>query len=336
MPDMFTVASKEFSDIVRGRRFLILVVVFGLVMTAAVATTYLTGMQAATRPGQVGLARGFLGAAGNNLVTMMGYFAPVMGLALGVDAISGEKEKGTLKITLAQPVFRDTLINGKFLAALFAISLATGIASLVNVGGSMLVLGITPTGEDAARLMLFLLFAIVFAMTYYGIAALLSTVSRRTTQAVIIGVMLWAVFTFVIPIVASVVAMALAPMPAGFGRLGNFTFQPGGNFTRGGFSPGELETYQAAARAQAAITTSIQSIAPNYHFNQVARYMLNLPRYTSFGIGGGIVLGVGGGTPTLTIMQSLSYAWPNMLVLVLATVIMFIASYMLFTRQEIR
>jgi len=324
MPDMFTVASKEFSDIVRGKRFLVLVVVFGLVMTAAVATTYLTGIQSVGQ--QVGQPLGFLGVAGRNLVTMMAYFAPIMGLALGVDAISGEKEKGTLKITLAQPVFRDTLINGKFLAALFAISSATLIASLVELGGSVLALGITPTGEDVARLMIFLLFSIIFAMTYYGIATFLSTVSRRTAQSVIIGVLLWAIFAFVISIIASTVANILVPI--------SFSAFRGGNATAG-LSPTELQTLQAEESARAAITASISSVTPNYHFSRIAQYILNIPLYTGFGIGRGVLPGQTAET-SVTVMQSLVSAWPNMLVLVLATALAFIASYAIFTRQEVR
>jgi len=313
MADVFTVASKEFSDIVKGKRFIVLVVVFGLVMTAAIATVYLTWIQ-------LGLAmpRGFLGIAASMLVSMMSYFAPIMGLALGCDAISGEREKGTLKITLAQPVFRDTVINGKFLAALLAISLATLITSSVSIGGSVLVLGITPTGEDVARLVLFMVFSILFAMTYYGIAAFLSTVSKRTTQSVILGVVLWAVFTFVIPIVASLVAFVLMPMGRG-----------------GGFTPGqsqeEMERFVEELRKRTAITETITSITPNHHFTRIAQYILQA--YAGMG------MGPGAGQPvvrTVSIMESLVSAWPNILVLTLTTVLTFIASYIVFTRQEVR
>jgi len=320
MPDMFTVASKEFSDIVRGKRFLILVVVFGLVMTAAVATTYLTGIQAAGVPGRAGMARGFLGAAGINLATMVGYFAPIMGLALGFDAISGEREKGTLKVTLAQPVFRDTVINGKFLAALLAISLATGIASIVDIGGSVLVLGITPTVEDVARFMLFLLFSILFAMTYYGIAVFLSTVLKRTTQSVIIGVVLWAVFTFVIPIVSSLVAFAFMPIRG--------VFTPGQNRTQ---SREEMERLTEELRKRTAITETINSVTPNHHFTRIAQSVLQA--YAGMGMNPGAGQSV---VRTVSITESLFSAWPNILVLTLTTVLAFIASYIVFTRQEIR
>jgi len=314
MANVFTVASKEFSDIVRGKRFIILVVVFGLVMTAAMATVYLTVIQAVEQSGLVVMPRGFLGIAAFMLISMMSGFAPIMGLALGCDAISGEREKGTLKITLAQPVFRDTVINGKFLAAIFAISLATLITSLADIGGSVLALGITPTVEDVARLALFMVFSILFAMTYYGIAVFLSTVSKKTTQSVILGVVLWAVFTFVIPIVASLVAFVLMPM----------RFTPGQ-------SREEMERFAEELRRRTAITETITSVTPNYHFSKIAGYILQA--YATMG------MGPGAGQPdvrTVSVMESLVFAWPNILVLTLATVLAFIASYIVFTRQEVR
>jgi len=90
-----------------------------------------------------------------------------------------------------------------------------------------------------------------------------------------------------------------------------------------------------AERARSAITTSISSVSPNYHFNRIAHYILNIPLYTGFGMGPQTDQ-PGQTQTTTTVMQSLASAWPNMLVLTLATVLMFIASYMLFTRQEIR
>lgn len=327
MVSMFTVASKEFSDIVKSKRFLLLVAVFGLVMVAAVATVYLSateGTRGASMP------RGFLGSVASSLVTMMSYFAPIMGIALGVDAISGEKEKGTLKLTLAQPIFRDTIINGKFLAAFLAISLATFIASLVNIGGSVLALGVTPTVEDVTRLMLFMLFSILFAMAFYGIATFLSTISKRTTQSVIVSVVLWVVFTFIISIVASLVASSMVPISFQPGQ--NMTiFRPGQNMTG---NPEEIARLTEQFRSRTAITEAIESITPNYHFTRIARYILQISVNIGISPGAGRV----GQTTTraVSIMESLGSAWPNILVLTLVTALTFIASYMLFTRQEIR
>jgi ABC-2 type transport system permease protein len=296
---------------VKGRRFIILVAVFGLLLTVAIASVYLIVVQ--NIPG-VAMPRGFLGRAAYTLVSMMSYFAPIIGLALGFDAISGEREKGTLKIVLAQPVYRDIVINGKFLAALLAITLATSIALIVSVGGSILVLGVTPTSEEVARLALFVVFSILFAMTYYGIAILLSTVSKRTTQSMIVGVVLWAIFSFVIPIIASLVAFTIRPM----------------RFAQNITSPEERQRLIEEMRSRTAITETINSFTPNHHFSRIAQYILNV--YTE--------IMIGPRTPTnvrnVSIMESLTSAWPKILVLVLVTAITFIASYMIFMRQEIR
>jgi ABC-2 type transport system permease protein len=311
MPSTFTVALKEFSDIVKGRRFIILVVVFGLLLTVAIASVYLIVVQ--NIPG-VAMPRGFLGRAAYTLVSMMSYFAPIIGLALGFDAISGEREKGTLKIVLAQPVYRDIVINGKFLAAFLAITLATSIASIVSIGGSILVLGVTPTTEEVARLALFVVFSILFAMTYYGIAILLSTISKRTTQSMIVGVVLWAIFSFVIPIIASLVAFTIRPI----------------RFAQNITSPEERQRLIEEMRSRTAITETINSFTPNYHFSRIAQYILNV--YAEIMIGPRTPANV----RNVSIIESLTSAWPNILVLVLVTAITFIASYMVFMRQEIR
>jgi len=140
MADIFTVASREFSDIVRSKRFIILIIIFGLVMIIPMATIYVQVIHTAPNLPGVPMPGGFLGMMAFMLSSTLSTFAPVMGLALGCDAISGDREKGTLKIILAQPVYRDTVINGKFLAATSAVSLAVLITSLASIGASTIML----------------------------------------------------------------------------------------------------------------------------------------------------------------------------------------------------
>ena len=304
---MFVVASKEFSDIVRSKRFIVLIVLFGLVTTVAMATLYVQVAQTIAEWPDSPMPRRFLGQMAFMLSSTMSLFAPVMGVALGCDTISGEREKGTLKIVLAQPVFRDTVINGKFLAATSAVSLAILITSLAGVGAATLILGVTPTGEEALRLTLFLIFSLLYTMTYYGIAAFLSTVSKKTSRSILLSITVWAVFTFVIPIVASLLALMIAPP----------------------FRPGEpIGTDTESFRRYIAISETISSITPNHHFGKIGQYLLNpyvtpgfLPQPTQ---------------EPVSVTSSLMHAGPNMLVLTIVTTLAFIGSYMVFTRQEIR
>lgn len=45
----------------------------------------------------------------------MGIFGSLLGVLLGADAINRELSKGTIKVLLGHPVYRDQVINGKFL-----------------------------------------------------------------------------------------------------------------------------------------------------------------------------------------------------------------------------
>ncbi|MEM3694221.1 MAG: ABC transporter permease [Candidatus Bathyarchaeia archaeon] len=314
MADMFTVASKEFADMVKGKRFITLIIIFGLVMTVAMATIYIQVMRMMEGIPGVAMPRGFLGLITFSLSGTMSYFAPVMGLALGCDAISGEREKGTLKIVLVQPIFRDTVINGKFIAAASAVSLAIVFSSMVSVGAAMILLGVTPTAEEGMRMALFLIFSILFTMTYYGISIFFSTILKRTSQSVILGVTTWALFTFVIPIIASLIALTMVwPI----------------------VTPGQEDSVERM-RNFTAIVEGISSITPNYHFGKIAQYLLN-PYATT----GGYLQTQPQPQPqsiqeAAPITTSLIYAGPNILVLAIATMLAFFASYIVFTRQEVR
>jgi len=249
----------------------------------------------------VPMPTGFLGMMGYILSSTLSSFAPVMGVALGCDTVSGEREKGTLKIVLAQPVYRDTVINGKFLAAASAVSLAVLITSLASVGTSVIMVGVTPTAEEVLRLALLLLFSILFTMTYYGISTFLSTILKKTSQSVILSVTMWAVFSFVIPIIASLIAITIAP-PV--------------------FTP-DQPTDPESIRRFTAIVETISSITPNYHFNKIGQYLLSPYSPTA-------------AQEEVSIMSSLMYAGPNILVLVIVTALVFVFSYITFTRQEVR
>ncbi|MEM2321308.1 MAG: ABC transporter permease subunit [Candidatus Bathyarchaeia archaeon] len=318
MASITVVASKEFSDIIRSKRFIVLLSVFVLLMVASVANVYISATQGVAAP--AAMPRGFLLSVASSLTNIMVFFAPILGISLGVDAVSGEREKGTLKMVLVQPVFRDTFINGKFLGTIAAISLAVCIAFLVNIAGSIIALGITPTGEDAARLLLFLVFSIIYTLAYYGIAVLISTVSKRTAVSVIASIMIWTIFTFIISIVASMIAFSTV----------SIRIQPGQNIT---ITP---ELREELMR-RAAIIETANMFTPNYQFSRAANYILRA------------FVRVGPPAPAspsrspqqppqraVSIAESLVSAWPNILVLALIAAFTLIATYMIFVRQETR
>lgn len=98
-------------------------------------------------------------ASGNSIPSFISFISllgPLVGLAIGFDSINGELNRGTMSRLLAQPIHRDNVINGKFLAGITVISimvLSLGIA----VGAiGIIMIGIPPTVEEILRLLSFL------------------------------------------------------------------------------------------------------------------------------------------------------------------------------------
>ncbi len=88
------------------------------------------------------------------------------------------------------------------------------------------------------------------------------------------------------------------------------------------FGPGQQEVENGIGGYLAVIET-ISSITPNYHFGKIGQYLLGLYATTP-------------AQGEASITSSLMHAGPNVLVLVIVTALVFIASYIAFTRQEVR
>ena len=56
-----------------------------------------------------------------SFTVFVSFLGPLLGIALGFDAINSEQNKGTLSRILSQPIHRDYLINAKFVGALIVI-----------------------------------------------------------------------------------------------------------------------------------------------------------------------------------------------------------------------
>jgi len=127
------------------------------------------------------------------------------------DAVSGEKETGTLKLVLSSAISRGRLVAGKMLGGLAAImlplvTLLTGVVVvLVAQPGIRLVSG------DFARLGLLVVAAMLYVALFFALGMLVSTLARTSATALMVLLLLWAGIVFAIPNVGNLVAEQLAP-----------------------------------------------------------------------------------------------------------------------------
>jgi ABC-2 type transport system permease protein len=241
-------------------------------------------------------------------VGFLGFLVPLIAIALAFDAVNGEFNQRTLSRVLAQPIYRDALLFGKFLAGLLTLALALMAIWLLIMGLGILRLGVAPTGEEVARSLLFLVMTIFYGGVWLALALLFSIVFRQPATAALAAIAVWLFFLIFWDIVAGLLAEMLRPI-----RLG---------------SPLEL-------LAQANMQLALTRLSPNTLYAESVIALLN-PNIRSLGIVlpsqlEGAVLG----TP-LPLSQSLLLMWPHLTGLIAATLLLFALGYTVFQRREIR
>jgi len=86
----------------------------------------------------------------------LNFIIPLMAIGLGFDSVNSEFNRRTLSRVLSQPIYRDALLLGKFLAGLTTLAVALVALWLIVLGSGLVLLGIPPTGSEVARALGFL------------------------------------------------------------------------------------------------------------------------------------------------------------------------------------
>ena len=156
---------KELADHFSSYRFMIL---FCLITMVSLIIAYMVGMN--IRQGLEGVAKPkflFLWLFTSqgvvfSLVQFVAFFGPLIGLVLGFDAINRERNDGTLAKLVSQPIYRDAVINGKFLAGVVTISIMMVAIVLLITGMGLRIVGVIPGMEKLWRIFLYLIVSIVY------------------------------------------------------------------------------------------------------------------------------------------------------------------------------
>ena len=149
-------------------------------------------------------------------VLLLSLLVPVVAIGLGFDAVNSEHNRRTLSRVLAQPIYRDALLFGKFIAGLFTISISLVALWLLVIGWGLFRLGVPPGAEETARAFIFLLVTIAYAGVWLALAMLFSIVFRSAATAALV--------TFGI---LAVPDLSLASGPSANGGSHHSTARPG-------------------------------------------------------------------------------------------------------------
>jgi len=139
------------------------------------------------------------------------YLYPLVILALSYNLISGEKEDGTLAITLSQPVGLRALALGKIgFRGLFVLALAT----LLSFAGALLS-GVNLAAEGVLpRLALWVAVVAAYGAFWFALAVLVNAMGRGSSTNALTLAGLWLVFVLLIPSLLNVGTKAAHPVPS--------------------------------------------------------------------------------------------------------------------------
>src|SRR5271163_2367554 len=155
-----------------------------------------------------------------SFVSFLSFLVPLMAIGLGFDAVNGEHNRRTLSRILSQPIYRDALLFGKFLAGLMTLAISLIALWLLVIGLGLLMIGVPPGAEEIARGFLFLLVTIIYAGVWLALALLFSILFRSAATAALITLGLWLLITFIWPVLAGAVAQIIAPPDPRYIALG--------------------------------------------------------------------------------------------------------------------
>ncbi|MFA5269258.1 MAG: ABC transporter permease subunit [Methanoregula sp.] len=147
--------------------------------------------------------------------TLFAMIGGILGIALGFDLVTKEKESRSLKILLSHPVYRDEVINGKALGGIAAILLALGCVIAVSLG-VLLICGIVPDISEVLPLLVFCTVTFLFIFSYFAIALLMSTHCEESGRALVYTLIIFVTLGSFIPAVVTsplVMDMVIGPAP---------------------------------------------------------------------------------------------------------------------------
>ncbi|MBA7687979.1 hypothetical protein ES703_96453 [subsurface metagenome] len=136
----------------------------------------------------------------------------ILALLVACDVISGERERGTLKLMLSGMVPRHQILLGKLLAGLMTLTVPATIAFITG----LLILQLFPmvdlTGVDWIRIGLMYLVSLIFISAMYNFGLLFSCLTKRSVISLVLALFVWVVCAIVIPNGSGYLARKIRPL----------------------------------------------------------------------------------------------------------------------------
>ena len=311
---MQVLVHKEIAAHIRSWRFIILILLIVLTFGASLYVSSMGLKDAVSNmrdPDQSFLYLKLLTTTDNSIPpfhVFLNFLAPLLGIALGFDAVNAEYNNGTLTRLLAQPIYRDNLLFAKFLAPLAVVGTLFVALVMLMIGGGLLWTGVRIEPPELLRIFGFTLISVLYVAFWLSLSILLSIRFRQPATSALTAIGIWLFFTVFFPILVN---LAIRP------------FLPNPNY----ISEQEYIGYNE-------LILNLLRLSPSQLYTDATTSLL-MPSVRSLGPISMEQM-VGAIPSPLSFRESFLMVWPQISGLSAAMTICFAWSYYIFMRREIR
>lgn len=135
-------------------------------------------------------------------------------ILLTFDAISGEKERGTLKLMCSNSLSRASIIIAKYFGALITVMIPAVMGVLIAVTTANFMDGIVLVKESILRLVLVTVAACIYISIFVLLGIAVSCIVSRSSLSLLILLSIWVIFITVVPNVAGIIAESISDAPS--------------------------------------------------------------------------------------------------------------------------
>ena len=149
-----------------------------------------------------------------DVVTILQVILSFLALLFAYDAISGERETGTLTLVLANPGSRGQLLLGKYLGALVSLSIPLIFSFLVAIAIMQSSPYLHLSTDDWARIGLIFLLSLLYLSTFLLLGLLLSVNTQQSVTTLLWGTLCWVLLVLLYPTAVLFSVDRMKPLPA--------------------------------------------------------------------------------------------------------------------------
>ncbi len=134
-------------------------------------------------------------------------------ILLTYNAVNGEKERGTLALTFANPVPRDKYILGKLIGSFTALSIPLIIPLLL---GALLLplMGVPMEGGDWMKLIVILFTGFLYFGVFLSLSVFMSIIMKQSSGSFLMMLVIWIMSVIVLPRASVIIAGRAVDVPS--------------------------------------------------------------------------------------------------------------------------